>query len=128
MDQRLATALQTVGSMSGQDAATALVSAFRSIGVARHTIRTARDRFDTILSQARKGTPQLVGQKSKDMTVVMSLADLVTMIQAAAEKQSFGESLDATGFKPVSARGISVREGFPPEPLVWTRPKRPDSE
>jgi hypothetical protein len=62
------------------------------------------------------------------MTVVMSLAELVTIIQAAAEKQSFGEALDAAGFRPVSTKEISIREGFPAEPLVWRRSKRPDSE
>lgn len=52
------------------------------------------------------------------MTVVMSLADLIEMIQAAGEKQSFGEALDAAGFHPVSTKEISARDGFPAEPLV----------
>lgn len=117
MDPRLVTAIHAVSSMDRKEAATALVS-FRSVGVGRHAVRIARDRFDDILSQARKGTAQLIGHKSKDMTVVMSLAELVEMIQAAREKQSFGEALDAAGFNPVSTKEISVREGFPAEPLV----------
>lgn len=112
------TALHAGSSMNRKEAAAALVSAFRSVGVGRHTVRTARDRFDTIRSRARNGSPQVIGHKSKDMTVVMSLAELFEIIQAAREKQSFGEALDAAGFNPVSTKEISVREGFPAEPLV----------
>ncbi|WP_274629026.1 hypothetical protein [Arvimicrobium flavum] len=128
MDQRLVAALQTVGSTNRQEAATALVSALRAVGVGRHTVRAARNRFDNILSQAGHGTPQLIGHKSKDMIVVMSLYDLVEMFQAAAEKQSFGEALDAAGFQAVTGKEISVREGLPAEQLVWSRFKRPGGE
>lgn len=125
MDQRLVTAIHAVSSMDRQEAATALVAALRAAGVGRHAVRTARERFDTIRNQARNGTPQLIGHKAKDMTVVMSLYDLIEMTQAAAKKQSFGDALDAAGFRPVP---ISVREGFPAEPLVRSRFKRRGSE
>lgn len=128
MDQRLRTTLQAVGSMNKQEAATALVSAVRAVGVWHHALRTARDRFNAILTQARKGTPQLIGLKSESMTVGMSLSDLVDMVQAAAQKQSFGDALDAAGFKPISGKTIAVREGFPAEPLVWRRFKGSASE
>jgi selenocysteine lyase/cysteine desulfurase len=128
MDQRLVTALKTIGSMNRQEAATALISALRSVGVGRHTVQAARDRFDNILSQARSGTPQLIGASPKSMIVVMSHTDLVDMVQAAAEKQSFGDALDEADFQPVTNKKFVVREGFPPEPLLWTRFKRPDRE
>jgi hypothetical protein len=128
MDQRLVKALQTVGSLNKQEAATALASAFRAVGVGRHAIRAARDRFNNIRAQARNGTPQLIGHKRKDMIVVMSLFDLVDIVQASAKRPSFGEALDAAGFRPVSGKKIEVREGFPAVPLVHRRFKASDSE
>lgn len=128
MDQRLVTALQTVGRMNKQEAAAVLASAFRAVGVGRHTVRTARNRFNNILAQARNGTPQLIGARPKSMMVVMSLGDLVDMVQVAATRQSFGEALDAEGFRPASVKKIVVREGFPAEPLISRRFKRPDNE
>lgn len=123
MDERLVTAVQTLGNMDEQEAAIALVSAFRAIGVGLHSVRSARDRFDNILSQARDSTPQLVGQKTNSMIVVMSLSDLVDIVQVAAKRRSFGEALDAAGFRPACGKKISVREGFPPEPLVRWKDK-----
>lgn len=128
MNQGLVTALQAVGSMNRQEAATALASAFAAVGAGRHTVRAAQDAFNAIVAQARNGTPQLIGRKAKDMTVVMSLADLVDIIQIAAKKQSFGEALDAAGFQPVSGQKIEIRERFPSKPLVWRRLKGPDNE
>ena len=120
MDQRLVTALQSFGRLSRQDAAAALVSALTAAGAGRRTVRAARNAFNGILAGARNGTPQLIGRKPKAMTVVVSLSDLVDIVQVAAG-QSFGEALDAEGFQPVSGKKIVVREGFPPEPLERTR-------
>ena len=128
MDQRLVKALQTVGSMNRQEGATVLAAAFRAVGVGRHAIRAARDRFNYISTQARNGTPQLIGHKRKGMIVVMSLCDLVEIVQVSAERQSFGEALDAAGFRPVSGKKVVVREGFLADPLVSRRFKRPDNE
>lgn len=128
MDQRLVTALQSVGSMNRHAAATTLVSAFRAVGVGRHTVRTARDRFNAIVAQARNGTPQLIGAKPKTMTVVMSLTDLVEIVRVAAKRQPFGEALDAAGFRPAAGKKMAVRPGFPQEPLVWRRFKKPGNE
>ena len=120
MDQRLVTTLQTVGRLSRQDAAAALVSAFTAVGAGPYAIQAARNGFGVILAKARRGGPQLIGRKPKAMTVVVSLSDLVDIVQVAAG-QSFGEALDAEGFQPVSGKKIVVREGFPPEPLERTR-------
>lgn len=128
MDQRLMTALQTVGSMNKQEAAIALVLAFRAVGVGRHIARATRDRFNNILSQARNGTPQVIGLRPKEMTVVMSLSDLVEIVQVAAKGLSFGEALDAAGLQPLSGKKITVREGFPPEPLVRWKNKGAGSD
>ena len=128
MDQRLVTTLQTVGSLTAREAATALVSAFSAMGAGRHPVRVAQDGFKAIAAQARNGTPQMIGNKPKDMTVVVSLPDLVDIVQVAAKRQSFGEALDAAGFRPVSGKKIMVRDGFPAEPLVRVRFKETDSE
>jgi hypothetical protein len=121
MDQRLVTAVQTVDSMNKQEAASALVSALKVAGARRHAVRAARDRFNAIVAQARNGTPQLIGARPKNMTVVISLADLVDFVRVAAKGQSFGEALDAEGFRPVSCKKMAVRPGFPQEPLVRRR-------
>lgn len=70
----------------------------------------------------------MIGLKPKGVTVVVSLSDLIDMLQVAAKGQSFGEALDAEGFQPVSDKKIKVREGFPAEPLVWRGIKESDSE
>ena len=121
MDQRLVTALQMVGSMTRQETAAALVSSFVAVGAGRHPLRAAQDGFNAIVAQARNGTPQLVGQAPKDMAILISLADLVDIIRVAAKGQSFGEALDAAGFRPASGKKIAVRQGFPQEPLVRKR-------
>ena len=129
MNQGLVTALQAVGSMNRQEAATALASAFAAVGAGQHPVRAARNSFDAIVARARKGPPQLIGASSRNMTVVMSLIDLVDIIQVAARSQSFGEALDAEGFQPARGRKISVREGSPAEPLVRKRfSKKSDRE
>lgn len=122
MDQRLVTALQSVGSMSKQEAATALVSAFVAIGAERHPVRAARDRFSAIVTKSRKGTLQLIGVRPRNVMVVISLVDLVDIVRVAAVgKQSLGEALDAAGFRPASGKKMAVRQGFPQEPLVRKR-------
>lgn len=129
MDQRLMTALQVIGSMNRQEAATALASAFAAVGAGRHPVRAARNSFDAIVVRARKGPPQLIGARSRNMTVVMSLSDLVDIVRVAAKVQSFGEALDAAGFRPASGKKMAVRQGFPQEPLVRRRSsKMSDSE
>lgn len=125
MDERLVTALQTFGKLSRQEAEAELVSALKAAGAGRHAIRAARNDFSDVLVQARNGTPQLIGRMPKGMTVVMSLSDLVDILQVAAKGQSFGEALDAAGFRPVSGKKIVVGQGFPSEPLV--RPPRKGS-
>ena len=64
----------------------------------------------------------------KTMTVVMSLTDLVEIVRVAAKRQPFGEALDAAGFRPAAGKKMAVRPGFPQEPLVWRRFKKPGNE
>ncbi|MFU0505616.1 hypothetical protein [Pseudaminobacter sp. NGMCC 1.201702] len=129
MDQRLVTALQTLGELGRQDALAALASAFSTAGAERHTVRAARDRFNTIVAHARNGTPQLIGARPKSVTVVMSLSDFVDMVQAAAQRQSFGAALEAAGFQPAPGKKMAARQGFPQEPLARRRSfKKPDCD
>jgi hypothetical protein len=122
------TVLQTVSRLNRPEATAALIAAFAALGAGRHAVGTARDGFGPILRHARNGTPQLIGLKPKSMTVVMSLSDLIDMIQVAAKGQSFAAALDAEGFRLVSGKKIEVREGFPAEPLVWRRFKESDGQ
>ena len=82
-------------------------------------------------SSRKHGTARrrLIGHKPKGMTVVMSLSDLVDIVQVAAKGQSLGDALDAAGFQPVSGKKrITVSQGFPREPLVRRRFKGSGSE
>ncbi|MBS3652191.1 hypothetical protein KEU06_26705 [Pseudaminobacter sp. 19-2017] len=99
-----------------------------AVGARRHAVRAARNGFSAILAQARNGTPHLIGHKTEGMTVLVSLSALVDMVQAVARTQSFGEALDAEGFRPVSGKKIMVGPGFPLEPLVRRKFKGADSE
>jgi len=128
MDPRLVTALQAVGSLSRQEAASLLISTFAAVGAGRHPARAAGNSFDAIVARARKSPPQLIGASSRNMTVVMSLTDLVDIIQVAAKRQSFGEALDAASFQPASGKKAGVRPGFPQEPLLRRSFKKSGSE
>jgi hypothetical protein len=63
---------------------------------------------------------QLIGRTPEDMTVVMSLKDLVELINVAAKPQSLGEALDAMGFEP-AGHGGAVGQGRKREPLTRHR-------
>jgi hypothetical protein len=55
------------------------------MGGRRHAVRATQNGFRAILVRARNGTAQLIGHKPNRMTVVVSLSDLVDMLQVAAK-------------------------------------------
>nr|WP_250808495.1 hypothetical protein [Neorhizobium tomejilense] len=80
------------------------------------TVKAARDTFTKVLGRVRGGEIQLIGRKTEDQTVVISLKDLAALIASGARAQSFGSALDEVGFKPLGRR-IKVRSGVNSVPL-----------
>jgi antitoxin (DNA-binding transcriptional repressor) of toxin-antitoxin stability system len=73
------------------------------------TVRAVRDTFTKVLTRVRSGEMQLIGRKTEDMAVMISLKDLAALIQASSRGLSFGSALDEMGFQPLGRR-ITVRK------------------
>ena len=74
------------------------------------TIKRARDNFPAVNRRAREGQLQLVGSTPEDQTVIISVEDLATMLQAAARTLSFADVLAQADFRP-KRREIELIEG-----------------
>lgn len=120
MDERLVRRIQGAGRSSKQELETSLAEALVAVSGGALTVRSARDSLSAVLGKARQGTIQVIGRKADDMTVVISLKDLVEAVSAAARPQTLAEALDAMGFKPASRR-VTVRQGRKREPLTRYR-------
>jgi hypothetical protein len=68
------------------------------------TVKAARDTFTKMLARVREGDMQLIGRKTEDMAVLISLKDLAALISSSAKTLSFGSALDEVGFKPLGKR------------------------
>jgi hypothetical protein len=77
-----------------------------------------------VLGKARNGVPQVIGniKKADDMAVVISVKDLAELVTAARQQATFGEALDAIGFKPYSGGRIIVSQGRKRERLHAAAP------
>jgi hypothetical protein len=78
------------------------------------TVKGARDHFSAVNRSVKSGQIQVVGGSPDDQTVLLSVRDLATMIQAAASQLTFGAALAASGFEPAAHR-ILLGEGFEAE-------------
>lgn len=67
-------------------------------------VKSTRDTFSKMLSLARGGQMQLIGDKTDDMVVMMSLQDLAAIVSSSQRKLSFGSALDEVDFKPFGRR------------------------
>ncbi|WP_074471578.1 hypothetical protein [Bosea sp. BIWAKO-01] len=65
------------------------------------------------------------GDAPGEMTVVLSINELIEIIELVARTQSFGEALDAAGFVPATGVPIPLREGHGRIPLSRHKPKAP---
>lgn len=74
------------------------------------TIKRARDEFSAVNRRAREGRMQLVRGSQGEETVIVSIRDLATLLQAAASSLTFGQALSVSGFKPAGGSLIQ-REG-----------------
>ncbi|QSY95917.1 hypothetical protein J2J97_08405 [Rhizobium bangladeshense] len=119
MDPRILKQLQENRNASRQEIADGLVETIVQIGGGPLTVRKAKDELSAVLGKARSGVPQVVGnlKKTKDMTVVISVQDLAELIAATWHRETFGEALDAIGFKPHAGGRIIVGQGRKRAPL-----------
>jgi antitoxin (DNA-binding transcriptional repressor) of toxin-antitoxin stability system len=108
MNERLAKRIQSTVFSTKQDIEHALVETLVDIGGQPHTVRSAKNSLSAVLGKAKKGEAQLIGKTPEEMTVVMSLKDLVDVVSAAAKPQTLGESLRAMGFEPAK-RSVTLR-------------------
>lgn len=104
---------------SGQNLSTAMMESFVKFSGAPVSFTKASNELDSVLSNALRGTPQLIGsmEKADDMVVAMSVSDLIELVAAARRQETFGEALDAIGFKPRSGGRIVVGRSRRREPL-----------
>ena len=127
MDERLVKRIRGVAHSSPQDIEASLLEMVVELGGAPLTVRRARDSFSAVLHKARAGTMQLIGRMPEEMTVVISLKDLVQLVGAAAKPQTLGEALDAMGFKPAAGHKRVLRQGHKRNPLKRYREEDPNS-
>jgi hypothetical protein len=57
-----------------------------------------------MLARVRDGDMQLIGRKTENMAVMISLKDLAALISSSAKGLSFGSALDEVEFKPLGRR------------------------
>ncbi len=78
------------------------------------TVKGTRDNFTTVNREAKAGRVRVVGIAPEDQTVILSVNDLATIIQAAAHTLTFADALSAAGFEP-SGHDVTLPEGHEAE-------------
>jgi hypothetical protein len=113
MDARILKQFQVNRNASRQDITDGLVETIVQVGGDPLTVRKAKDELSAVLGKARSGFPQVIGnmKKADDMAVVISVKDLAELVSAARHQETFGEALDAIGFKPYAGGRIIVGQG-----------------
>src|SRR6202035_101743 len=67
-----------------------------------HVGGTIEGQLDNVILRAKAGQPQVLGDAPSDQLVVISMADLAALFQAAADTLSFADALKRVGFEPVT--------------------------
>ncbi|MDW9481830.1 hypothetical protein GOB57_24585 [Sinorhizobium meliloti] len=116
MDGRLVRQLSEIGDASDGDVIKELEQVLTSAAGGSLTVKAARDTFTKVLGKVRDGDMQVIGRKTEDMAVVISLKDLAALIRSGARNMSFGSALDEVGFKPLGRR-IKIKKGVDQTPL-----------
>ncbi|MFB9980176.1 hypothetical protein ACFSQQ_11100 [Mesorhizobium kowhaii] len=109
MDERLTRQIQGSSGTSKEEIETGLVETLVEVGGDPLTVRGARDTLSAVLGKVKKGSVQLIGRRKDEMTVMISLKDLVDLVSVAMRPQTFGEALDAMGFEPLGRRIVVAR-------------------
>ncbi len=113
MDPRVIKRVQESCNGSRHAITDGLVDAIVQACGAPMTVRKAKDELSAVLRNARNGVPQIIGnlEKPDDLAVVISVKDLAELVTAARHQETFGEALDAIGFKPYTGSRIIVSQG-----------------
>ncbi|MBY3155212.1 type II toxin-antitoxin system Phd/YefM family antitoxin [Rhizobium laguerreae] len=110
MDGRLVRQISELGDTGDGDVVKELEQMLTEAAGGSLTVKAARDTFTKVLGKVRGGDMQVIGRKTEDMAVMISLKDLAALIRSSARTMSFGSALDEVGFKPLGRR-IKVRKG-----------------
>ncbi|HEX8240492.1 MAG TPA: hypothetical protein VF574_12200 [Allosphingosinicella sp.] len=87
-------------------------------------LREARDKFTSVNKAAREGHAQLLRGEPGGETVLVSVRDLATMLQAAASTLTLADALTVSGFCPAGGR-LVLDEALETEDLLeLAEPKR----
>jgi hypothetical protein len=116
MDGRLVRQLSEIGDANEGDVIKELEQVLTSAAGGSLTVKAARDTFTKVLGKVRGGDMQVIGRKTEDMAVMISLKDLAALIRSSAKNMSFGSALDEVGFAPLGRR-IKIRQGIDQSPL-----------
>lgn len=116
MDGRLVRQLSEIGDANEGDVIKELEQVLTNAAGGSLTVKAARDTFTKVLGKVRGGDMQVIGRKTEDMAVMISLRDLAALIRSSAKNMSFGSALDEVGFAPLGRR-IKIRQGIDQPPL-----------
>lgn len=111
MDGRLVRQLSEIGDANEGDVIKELEQVLTSAAGGSLTVKAARDTFTKVLGKVRGGDMQVIGRKTEDMAVMISLKDLAALIRSSAKNMSFGSALDEVGFAPLGRR-IKISPGI----------------
>ncbi|MCS4088590.1 type II toxin-antitoxin system Phd/YefM family antitoxin [Rhizobium sp. BK176] len=120
MDGRLVRQISELGETGDGDGIKELAQVLTAAAGGSLTVKAARDTLSKVLDKARGGDMQVIGRKTEDMAVVISLKDLAALVRSASRPKSFGSALDELGFKPLGRR-IKVRPGIDGPKLLRPR-------
>ncbi len=113
MDSRILRQVQDACNARRRDLTDGLVKTIVQVGGDPLTVRKAKDELSAALRKVRNGIPQVIGnlKKTEDLAVVISMKDLVELVTVARNRETFGEALDAVGFKPYTGGRVIVGQG-----------------
>ncbi len=110
MNGRLVRQLSEIGDSDETDVLKELEQVLTVAAGGSLTVKAARDTFTKVLGRVRGGDMQVIGKRTEDMAVVISLKDLAALITSSGRNMSFGSALDEVGFATLGRR-IKVKAG-----------------
>jgi hypothetical protein len=125
MDGRLVRQLSEIGDANESDVIKELEQVLTNAAGGSLTVKAARDTFTKVLGKVRGGDMQVIGRKTEDMAVMISLKDLAALIRSSSKAMSFGSALDEVGFTPLGHR-IKIKTGVDQASL--RRHRKPKSD
>jgi hypothetical protein len=116
MDGRLVSQLSEIVGADESDVIRSLEHVLTRSAGGSLTVKAARDTFTKVLGRVRGGDMQVIGRRTEDMAVMISLKDLAAIIRSSSRSMSLGAALDEVGFAPLGRR-IKINKGVDAAPL-----------